>query len=237
MSTGLKQLNQDTRKRGYAPRRVAKKKRRTLRHILVPFLLICVILVGVFALARLVTAERDRIENPEVAAVGKLMMPVWVEEDIIPHNCDSRRGEYLEELNGIVIHYVGNPNTSAKQNRDYYANEGTEVNSHFLVGLDGEIIQCLPLQEKSSATSERNRDTISIEVCHPDEGGKFSDKSYAATVRLTAWLCQQTGLDASQVIRHYDATGKECPLYYVKNPDAWQTFLLDVEDAINQSMD
>ena len=42
------------------------------------------------------------------------------------------------------------------------------MSAHFLIGLEGEIIQCIPLNEKSSATNDRNRDTISIEVCHPD---------------------------------------------------------------------
>jgi N-acetylmuramoyl-L-alanine amidase len=35
-------------------------------------------------------------------------------------------------------------------------------------------------------------------------------------------------LDSSQVIRHYDVTGKECPLYYVRHPGDWQAFLDDL---------
>ena len=56
-----------------------------------------------------------------------------------------------------------------RQNRDYFNNDDTTVSAHFLVGLEGEVIQCVPLDEKSSATNDRNGDTISIEVCHPNK--------------------------------------------------------------------
>ena len=31
---------------------------------------------------------------------------------------------------------------------------------------------------------------------------------------------------------HYDVTGKECPLYYVENPDEWERLLEDVDSEI-----
>ena len=158
--------------------------------------------------------------------------PDWVDVQLIDVDGHSRRGVKLEEINDIVIHYVGNPGTTAQQNRNYFNNPDSSVSSHFLVGLDGEVIECVPLDEKSSATSERNRDTISIEVCHPDESGKFTDASYRSLVRLTAWLCDTYGLSAEHVIRHYDTCGKECPLYYVVHEDAWEQFRSDVADAM-----
>ena len=30
------------------------------------------------------------------------------------------------------------------------------------------------------------------------------------------------------MIRHYDVTGKLCPVYYVEHPEAWEDFLVDV---------
>ncbi len=159
-------------------------------------------------------------------------LPGWMEQQIIPIDGHSRRGESLEGLNNIVIHYVGNPGTTAQQNHDWYENPNSTVSSHFLVGLEGEVILSIPLQEKSSATNWRNRDTISIEVCHRDESGEFSDASYDALVRLTAWLAAGSGMDSSQVIRHYDVTGKDCPRYFVRNPQAWEAFLEDVDRTI-----
>lgn len=159
-------------------------------------------------------------------------VPDWVEVRLIPVDGDSRRGVPLEGLNNIVVHYIGNPGTTAQQNRDYFANPTSEVSAHFVIGLKGEIIQCVPLNEKSSASNHRNKDTISIEVSHPDETGKFSRETYDALVKLVAWLCDTSGLTSDDVIRHYDVTGKICPRYYVENPDAWEQFLKDVSAAI-----
>ena len=161
-------------------------------------------------------------------------VPGYVERDYLPVNPYSRPGDPLEKINGVVIHYVGNPGTTAHANRNYFESlssgeEGTYASSHFVVGLDGEVIQCVPLTEIAYASNSRNEDTVSIEVCHPDETGEFSHVTYDRTVELTAWLCREFRLDPeTDVIRHYDVTGKECPRYYVEHPEAWDTFRADV---------
>lgn len=161
-------------------------------------------------------------------------VPDYVEKDYLTVNEFSRPGTPLEEINGVVIHYVGNPGTTAQANRNYFESlaEGTDgvyASSHFIVGLEGEVIQCIPLTEMAYASNSRNDDTVAIEVCHPDETGEFSPVTYDRVVELTAWLCTTFHLDpAEDVIRHYDVSGKLCPLYYVENPEAWETFLQDV---------
>ena len=172
---------------------------------------------------------RDRGPDGEGVAV-----PDYVEQDLLPVNQWSRPGEPLEDIHGVVIHYVGNPGTTAQANRNYFASlasgaEGTYASSHFIVGLEGEVIQCVPLTEIAYASNSRNGDTVSIEVCHPDDTGEFSPVTYDRCVELTAWLCREFRLDPeTDVIRHYDVTGKECPRYYVEHPEAWDTFRSDV---------
>ncbi len=162
-------------------------------------------------------------------------VPDWVQQELLDVNPYSRPGTPLEEVNGIVVHYVGNPGTTAEQNRSYFAGLAqsgeTYASSHFVIGLDGEIIQCVPLNEIAYCSSQRNVDTISIECCHPDEEGKFNDATYQSLLRLVRWLQEEYHLDNSQVIRHYDVTGKECPLYYVRHPDAWEQFLTDLSNT------
>ena len=154
--------------------------------------------------------------------------------DLIPLNEYSRPGVPLEEVRAIVIHYVGNPGTTAQQNRDYFASlaeTGEEsVSSHFVIGTDGTIIQCIPLDEKSYCTNHRNADTISIECCHLDAEGAFTEETRAALVSLVRYLAHGYGLDYDDVIRHYDVTGKICPKYYVEHEDAWT----DLKDEIFQ---
>ena len=101
-----------------------------------------------------------------------------------------------------------------------------------MVGLDGEIVQCVPTWEVAYASNERNKDTVSIECCHPDESGKFTQETYRSMVQLSAWLCMKFDLTEDDVIRHYDVTGKNCPKYFVEDEEAWKQFKADIKTAI-----
>ena len=209
---------------------ILKKQRPyLLRRILI--VSVAVLLVCACVLGAVWWLSPSRQASEKVQALREATLPDYVTPDLIPMVGTARSGRALEDFNGIVIHYVGNPATSATANRNYFAKVGTTVVSHFVVGLEGEVIQCLPLWERSVASNNRNSDTISIEVCHPDDSGQFNEATYAAVVRLTAWLCQVGDLSTEQVIRHYDITGKECPRYLVRNEAAWEQFLTDVDNA------
>ena len=161
----------------------------------------------------------------------------YIDVELLTPNEYSRPQIPIESVNYIAIHYTANPGATAIANRNYFENlantHDTKVSSHFVVGLDGEVVQCIPTSEMSYATNSRNVDTISIECCHPDETGKFNDSTYDSVVKLTAWLCVQFGLTSENVIRHYDVTGKDCPKYYVENPDAWLQMKADIAAQIN----
>ena len=47
-------------------------------------------------------------------------VPDYVQADLLTVNPWSRPGTPLEKIDGIVIHYVGNPGTTAKANRNYF---------------------------------------------------------------------------------------------------------------------
>lgn len=160
-------------------------------------------------------------------------IPEYVEYKPLVKNEFSRPGTYLSEVNGIVVHYVANPGTTAAQNRSYFnglAKSGaTWASSHFIIGLEGEVLQLMPLDEIAYASNERNSDTISIENCHPDETGKFNENTYTSLVKLLSDLCGEYKLDPlKDIIRHYDVTGKMCPLYFVEHEDEWNRLLTDV---------
>ena len=159
-----------------------------------------------------------------------------IDVELLTPNEYSRAGIATNKITGIVIHYTANPGASAMNNRDYF--EGlkdshiTKASSNFVVGLEGEIVQCVPTWEMAYASNRRNIDTVSIECCHPDETGKFTEETYQSMVQLTAWLCRKYSLTADTVIRHYDVTGKNCPKYFVENEEAWANFKEDVANAL-----
>ncbi|MEG1459613.1 MAG: peptidoglycan recognition family protein [Acetivibrio sp.] len=144
----------------------------------------------------------------------------------------SRPQTPLKKIKGIVVHYTANPGTTGWENRNYFENlkdsHTTKVSSHFIIGLDGTIIQNIPLNEIAYASNERNADTISIECCHPKKNGKFTKKTYESLIKLTAWLAGEYNLKKKDIIRHYDVTGKNCPKYYVEHEEKWNQFKEDV---------
>lgn len=162
-----------------------------------------------------------------------------IDVQLLDVNPYSRPGVSNNGIHGIVIHYTANPGSTAQENRDYFNglqySHKTSASSNFVVGLDGEIIQCVPTWEVAYASNDRNYDTVSIEACHPGEDGKFTSKTYRSLVQLTAWLCVKFDLTEEQVIRHYDVTGKDCPRYFVEHEDAWEQFRSDVGSAIQKT--
>jgi len=184
-------------------------------------------------------------QGPETVFEKAAAIPSWITKDLLHISKKNRPGEKLDPVKNVVIHWVGNAGSSAKDNRDYFetlANpdvntEGIGASSHFIVGLRGEVLQCVPIEEVAYANYPRNNDTISIEVCHPDWEGKFSDVTYASVIKLAAWALEISGLTADDLIRHYDVRGKECPKYYVQHPEAWEQLKADVRQYMSDHPD
>lgn len=202
-----------------------KRKKKKLKKGVIVFLGL-LLLCGMVGCYFIVQTHND-IEEYNVEGLS-------IQHQFLTINPYSRSGKSLHKVNGIVIHYTANPNSTAQNNHDYFESLKTKktasVSSHFIIGLKGEIIQCIPLNEVSHASNNRNRDTISIECCHKDESGKFNQATYQSLQKLVKALIQTYHLDKDDVIRHYDVTGKICPKYFVDHPDAWKKFLNSLDN-------
>lgn len=157
--------------------------------------------------------------------------PTWT-EDFLTVNEYSRPGDALKEVNNIFVHYTANPGTSATQNRSYFEQlkdtHERSASAHFIIGYEGEILQCIPLDEIAYAVAGRNEDSISIECCYTAEDGSFTQETYDSLVALLKWLTDVYDLKTDDILRHYDCGGKKCPLYYVEHEDAWEQLKRDV---------
>lgn len=146
----------------------------------------------------------------------------------------NRPGSTRPQTTAVACHYIGNPGTSAQANRNWFEslskNHDTKASCHYIIGLNGEILQLIPEEEISWCTNQANSYTISIEACHPDKTGKFTDATYKAYIELCTDICRRWGLDPLNggLIRHYDVTKKVCPKWFVDHPDAWEQFKQDV---------
>ncbi len=209
-----------------------ERRRRVRRNrILLGAAVVLIAAVGFFGIRRIFSSDENQLEE------GWEDAPAMKVELLTPNEY-SRPEIPLEKINGIVVHYTANPGSSAEANRNYFEglkdSGATYASSHFIIGLKGEIIQCIPSKEIAYASNERNEDTLSIECCHPDESGVFTDATYDSLVDLVAWLCQRFGLQSTDVIRHYDVTGKICPKAFVEDEQAWEQFRSDVAEGINK---
>lgn len=212
-----------------------RKKQERIRKMILAVLAVAVIAAVAAAVIFAVKGSKKRA----VVDPSEVEVPEYVKVNLLTPNEYSRPQIPLEKVNGIVVHYVANPCSTALENRNYFeglkdqtGSKTTSVSSHFVIGLEGEVVQCVPLNEVAYASNNRNSDTISIECCHPDETGKFYDSTYKTLVNLCAYLCVQFDLSPDDVIRHYDVTGKICPKYFVDYPEEWDAFHKDVKNAI-----
>ena len=233
----------DEREKRARARIESRKKARNKQlamHILCCVGAVLILLGTIFFIVRN-TKSKDRSVEADVEASNLKYISEQPELDVqlLTVNEYSRPGIALDKVHGIVVHYTANPGTSAMQNRDYFeglaTSHETHASSHFVIGLEGEIVQCIPCSEIAYASNDRNSDTIAIECCIEGEDGRFNDATYQSLVKLVAWLMGRYELTSDDVIRHYDVTGKVCPKYFVDNPDAWTEFKKDVLQYIDKN--
>ena len=181
--------------------------------------------------------DTDPVSDP--LDISDEAMEELIEVRYLSIHDDSRPGVKLWRVDNIVVHYVANPGSTADQNWRNFENNKPGTSAHFIIGLEGEIIQCMPLDEVAWAigTEKGNYTSISIECCHPDATGKFTDATLESLTKLVSWLCNKLDLGRDDVVRHYDYPRqgkwglwhKECPLYYADADDPashkrWEEF-------------
>lgn len=150
------------------------------------------------------------------------------------YSIETYHGEYnrvarADSVKYIVVHYVGDGNSStgsAKRNCIYFSGGNRNASAHYFID-DGSIYEYADpsayatwhVGDGKGRYGITNANSVGIEVCN--NGGPFTE----AEVDRLAWLVQRLmakfGVPASRVVRHYDASRKQCPLYYVQNSGAW----------------
>lgn len=152
-----------------------------------------------------------------------------------------------------MIHYVANPMSTALANRNFFEERKNGKldygSAHYIVGLKGEIILCVPedevayhagaVQYKELAIkrfgSWPNKTTLGIEMTHPDSTGKPNAEILKSTLDLCIDICKRYKLDPmTQILRHFDVTGKLCHKYYVEHEDEWKKFLQLVKEGVDK---
>lgn len=138
------------------------------------------------------------------------------------------RGNYgnsrsLKDIKYIVVHYTGNDGDTDEGNANYFTNNVVQVSAHYFVD-DDSVTQCVPdnyiawhCGAKQYKHKEcRNANSIGVEICDDVKNGTIypSQKTIANALEVVQWLMKKYNIPQSNVIRHYDVSGKLCPMYW-----------------------
>lgn len=139
---------------------------------------------------------------------------------------------YNRSIKYIVIHYVGAVST-AKNNSDYFRSVYRGASAHYFVD-ENDIYRVVKDEDiawhcgtRGTYYSEcRNSTSIGIEMCCYNNNGTLdiSENIVNRTIELTKELMKKYNIPASNVIRHYDVTHKNCPAPFVSNVNRWNDF-------------
>lgn len=170
-------------------------------------------------------------------------MAYKITQDLLTPNPYSRPMDKLKSVRAVVLHWTANPMSSAKGNRNFFENRKSGKSgygsAHYIVDLDGLVIQCLPDNEVgyhvgshvytahalNRLSSYPNNCTIGIEMTHKDWEGRFTADTYNSTLELAVRLLKKYGLDENDLWLHHTVVGwKDCARWFVNNNSEWIKF-------------
>lgn len=150
-------------------------------------------------------------------------------------NTDNYRAGRTQPVRYIVMHYTANNGDTARNNCDYYHRVGgLQASAHYFVDEYGAMQS---VHEGDTAwhcgaraywhPECRNANSIGIEMCsrkRADGSYYIKPETVANAATLAKDIMQRYGIDIDHVLRHYDVTGKHCPMPWVDDPAQWDAF-------------
>lgn len=136
----------------------------------------------------------------------------------------------------IVIHYTGNSNDTAFNNCKYFFSVKRNASAHYFVD-ENNIYRCVKDENiawhcgaKAYKHSYcRNSNSIGVELCtKKGENFYFDEKTVKNAVELVKMLMEKYNIPITNVLRHYDVTGKICPEPYVRKGEDWLDFKINL---------
>lgn len=165
--------------------------------------------------------------------------------EFIPCNTSNYCAGRSRPVQYIVMHYTANNGDTAKNNCDYYHRAGgLQASAHYFVDEHGAMQS---VRESDTAwhcgaraywhPECRNANSIGIEMCsrnRADGSYYIKPETVANAAALAKDIMQRYGIDTEHVVRHYDVTGKRCPMPWVDDPAQWEAFKAMIEPKKNE---
>lgn len=156
--------------------------------------------------------------------------------EFIACNTDNYRAGRTQPVRYIVMHYTANNGDTARNNCDYYHRVGgLQASAHYFVDEHGAMQSVRECDTAWHCGARaywhpecRNGNSIGIEMCsrkRADGSYYIKPETVANAATLAREIMQRYGIDTEHVLRHYDVTGKRCPMPWVDDPAQWTAFL------------
>lgn len=135
----------------------------------------------------------------------------------------------------IVIHDVGT-SSSATNNGVYFQSDGRNASAHYFID-DTDCIQVVEdyncawhVGDGANQYGINNSNSIGIEMCLPQ--GFVTEQTVNRTIELTKELMNKYNVSIDKVVRHYDASRKNCPRQFNLKGDwaRWYDFKKRLND-------
>ena len=154
----------------------------------------------------------------------------------------------------IVIHYTANDGDTDEGNANYFASRIIKASAHYFVD-DDSVTQSVPDNYVAWSvggtkysnckttgggkyyTKCTNSNSISIELCDTKKDGKIypTKKTIDNAIELTRKLMKQYNIPSTNVIRHFDVTGKTCPAYWCGTSEKNQLWKTEFHNKLSNS--
>ena len=151
------------------------------------------------------------------------------------------------DIKFIVVHYTANDGDTDENNGKYFHNNYVGASAHYFVDGDS-VTRSVPDENIAwhcgantyKHSTCRNSNSIGVELCDERKNGVIypTPATIAMAVELVEYLMDKYKVPKSNVIRHYDVTGKLCPAYWCgneKNDGLWKTEFWNKLKADNAS--
>ena len=161
-----------------------------------------------------------------------------IKQMLLLPNKYTRPCTHRKRTKKLVLHCSDKEGASALDMHGYYLSlaetRSAYSSVHYIIGIDGEVILCVPENEVAFGTGKADANSISIECCNEKADGIINKKTLESLTQLCVLLCKKYRLDPEKdILRHYDVSGSMCMLRWVLHPEEFAAFRQEVKNRLN----
>ena len=129
----------------------------------------------------------------------------------------------------LVIHDTGNKNDSDEGNAKYFSVDGRKASAHYFVDDDSctQLVKDVDIAwhvgDGKGLYGIKNNNSIGIEMCRVND--TVTSQTEANAIELAVSIMKKYHIHPDFLVRHYDASRKNCPSSFSANDWArWKAF-------------